>query len=62
MKTSAWFMTALTSSVLVVITPNVTFAGVPLPEVVPEPASIAIWGGVAVAGGALYWWRNRHQS
>jgi hypothetical protein len=29
------------------------------PSIVPEPTALFVWAGIATAGAAAYWWRNR---
>ena len=60
MKTSALIMVAVASSLLLVASPSAAYAGTPT-AVVPEPAAILVWAGLAGAGGVTYWLRNRRQ-
>lgn len=62
MKT-AQVTVALASTLLLLASPSAAFAGVdPPPGVIPEPAAVLVWAGLAGAGGVAYWLRNRRRS
>jgi LPXTG-motif cell wall-anchored protein len=37
-------------------------AGGPTDPIVPEPSALLVWAGIAAAGGAGYWWRQRRSN
>ena len=61
MRLSTFGKSVIAAAVALFATAETAFAGQITAPVVPEPAAIVVWAGIAGVGGAAYWWRHRHK-
>lgn len=52
----------LAAALSLTLTATAALAGSVVNPTVPEPSAILVWAGIAGAGGATYWLRNRRRS
>ncbi len=58
MRSCRFSLAAMSIAMTVMVSP--VWAGEPPPaQVVPEPSSMLVWGGIMALGGVAYWWNGR---